>query len=300
MFQRLYAMLALVIVLLAGSACAGQTPPAAPTAPASPQPAGEPTPVAAPAEPADLVPLVYLWGTGTQAGCLLGAAEGDTWLAADSAAPRLSGGEEYQLYTLSGLVGTGTGTPPEQNPAGPCAHIHWVTIAEADPDRAVVAVGSTLEPLPRPVEVLAPDNETYRQVVADILREQGILEPEVIITQAVGADLEGDGVDEILLTATRLSQPGLPIVEAGDYSMLLMLKQIEGQIEPFLVDAQVYLGDAEQVTPYTYEITSILDANGDGSMEVMVAANYYEGSIATLYRVVGTRLEAVLGCGCGL
>jgi hypothetical protein len=243
---------------------------------------------------------VYLWGTGTQTGCLLGAAEGDTWLAADSAAPRLSGGEQYRLYTLSGLVGTRTGTPPEQNPAGPCAHVHWVTISEADPDSAAVAVGSMLEPLPRPVEVLAPDNETYRQVVADILREQGIPEPEVIITQAVGADLEGDGVDEILLTATRLSQPGLPTVDAGDYSMLLMLKQIEGQIEPFLVDAQVYLGDAEQVTPYTYEITSILDANGDGSMEVMVAANYYEGSIATLYRVVGTRLEAVLGCGCGL
>jgi hypothetical protein len=175
-----------------------------------------------------------------------------------------------------------------------------VTIAEADPERSVVAIDSTLEPLPRPVEVLAPDNEIYRQVVANILREQGITEPEVIITQAVQADLEGDGVDEILLTATRLSQPGLPVVEAGDYSMLLMLKQIEGQIEPFLVDAQVYLGDAEQVTPYTYEITSILDANGDGSMEVVAEASYYEGNIATLYRVVGTRLEAAIGCGCGL
>jgi hypothetical protein len=35
-------------------------------------------------------------------------------------------------------------------------------------------------------------------------------------------------------------------------------------------------------------------------MEVMVEASYYEGNIATLYRVVGPRLEAAIGCGCGL
>ncbi len=53
--------------------------------------------------------------------------------------------------------------------------------------------------MPREVEAISPQNETYRQVLADYLISQDIATPDVQIEQILRADLEGDGRMEVLV-----------------------------------------------------------------------------------------------------
>ena len=42
------------------------------------------------------------------------------------------------------------------------------------------------------------------------------------------------------------------------------------------------------------------DLNGDGRMEVVVDAAYYEGVFISVYDVLGAEPKIVLGTGCGV
>jgi hypothetical protein len=46
-------------------------------------------------------------------------------------------------------------------------------------------------------------------------------------------------------------------------------------------------------------VSAVGDVDGDGRMEVIVQADYYEGGGSTVYRVKGNKLEALTSCGCG-
>lgn len=54
-----------------------------------------------------------------------------------------------------------------------------------------------------------------------------------------------------------------------------------------------------RVIPNTYDLTSILDLNGDGSMEIVVYSYYYEGSFTTVYELKDGKAKTVLDAGCG-
>jgi hypothetical protein len=47
-----------------------------------------------------------------------------------------------------------------------------------------------------------------------------------------------------------------------------------------------------------YHISAIADLNGDGRLEIAMYSAYYEGSSSDIFDLNGTKLTAVLGCGC--
>ena len=157
--------------------------------------------------------------------------------------------------------------------------------------------------MPRPVRVADTTQAVYRNAVRDFVKERGIKDPEVKVTQILRVDLDGDGEDEVLISATNYSsEDGSAPTSArkGDYSFVLLRRMRAGKVETKLVAGEFYRSANTSSTPYVHRIAAVLDLNGDGKMEVVVTSNYYEGGTTTVYRCTPTKIEEVLSAACGV
>jgi hypothetical protein len=236
-------------------------------------------------------------------GFLIGGTRGGKWLSDAASAPLLPGGERYRLYSLSGPVGAATGgTPAPLSPAGdPCSWTIKVDLDAELPQANLIAVGGTWNAMPRTVTRIGTRFEVYRTAVADIVRAHGIPEPDVRIQQILRVDLEGDGVDEVLIAANRLNEGGsFTNVSAGDYALIALRKVVDGSVQTVMLEEDYYPRAREFVAPNRFSIAGILDLNADGRMEVVVDSEYYEGAATLVYEVAGLDAQPVIGTGCGV
>jgi hypothetical protein len=237
-------------------------------------------------------------------GCLMGGISEGRWLDADAIAPLLKGGERYRLYTMERALGEATGSVASAD-GEPCNGTREITLSPKPV--AGIAVGGRWNALPRVPRMLSTNDPADRQVVAGVLRRRGFLRPKINITQVVRIDLDGDGIEEALISATHLAE-GLGSAETsmaihgkpGDYSFVLLRRIVKGRVRDNLLVEHFYPRKIEYPqTPYQYKVAALLDLNGDGKMEIIVHGNYYEGSWGTVFRLRGNRVENVFGCGCG-
>jgi hypothetical protein len=235
-------------------------------------------------------------------GCLLGGAAKGTFMPQEQAAPLVKGGERYRMYSLSGYLGRGTGSAPDSL-GEPCVDQVGVEITPDYVQRDPIAVAGNWAAMPRLPRPISTNSRVYRDATAALLKAMGIARPDVNVTQVLRVDLEGDRVDEVLVSATYYASgfegSPSPSAEAGDYSIVFMRKVMGGIVETRVLAADVYSRAAEFVAPAEYKIKGVLDLNGDGMMEVVVYGRYYEGHWSTVYQVKGTQVEEVLTCGCG-
>jgi hypothetical protein len=66
------------------------------------------------------------------------------------------------------------------------------------------------------------------------------------------------------------------------------------------VAGELYPEPDKPFAPNVYQVTAVLDLNGDGKLEVIVHSFYYEGSQTTIYRCELDKIEAVLSVECGV
>jgi hypothetical protein len=242
-----------------------------------------------------------------EGGCLMGGSSGGGWLKAEEMGKRMSGGDKYRLYDLKGLWKNVTGgKAASQGP--PCEDTLYVELPkdfeESVPAGAhYIGVAGTWNPMPRAPKIESNDNPTYRKLVADLLVRKGIRQPQVNITKVVRVDLEGDGTDEVIINATRVHRfengSITPDPDAGDYSIVMLRKVINGKAQTIMLDEEYHPKAAKFTAPNAYDLAAVLDLNGDGVMEIIVAGGYYEGDWKTVYSIKGNKAVDVLGCGCG-
>jgi peptidoglycan hydrolase-like protein with peptidoglycan-binding domain len=236
-------------------------------------------------------------------GWLLGGVHAGKWLDGPTTAALLQGGEAYRLYTRAGLAGTAAGSTPRSLPVEPCANTFQVTLALGPTSSGALALGGDWNPQPRPPVEEATTERAYQETIAKLLRAHGIRQPEVRLTGVVRVDLDGDGTVEVLIAATRYKEgtdvPG-PDAGAGDYSLLVLYRQVNGTDETIPIAAEYYPEAQQFVAPQQYDLVATLDLNGDGRMEVVVNSAYYEGAATTAYTVIGKQVEPVLEAGCGV
>jgi hypothetical protein len=233
--------------------------------------------------------------------CMLGGVAGGKWLEAEKIAPMVKGGERYRVYKLTGPAGEAVGSKPK--PGDPCTDCREVDFSPKITEG--IAVAGNWNAMPRIPQALSTSDPAYRQVVARLLRKQGIVRPQINITRILRVDLEGDGVDEVLISATYLAgglnRPDGQMairVKPGDYSFVVLRKIVGGKARDIVLAGEYY-PKVSDATANQYEVVGVLDLNGDGKMEVVVSVDYYEGSSSTVFRINGTRVDNVFGCGWG-
>ena len=170
-----------------------------------------------------------------------------------------------------------------------------------------LAVAAGWDVTPHAIELLSTESEIYTDIVADVLVGQGVTDPSPELRQVVRTDLEGDGVDEVIITAGHDGVFGFDgELAAGDYSIAILRRLVEGEVQTAILGFFKVDDDFDPTidVPYivTYRVTAVADLNGDGRMEIAVNDRYYEGSGTIIYDYVNDDLGPlpVLNVGCGV
>ena len=150
------------------------------------------------------------------------------------------------------------------------------------------------------------------EAVGDFLKARGIADPKVQIARVLRVDLDGDGEEEVLISATnyftedKSDHSAAPFPEApiesprpGSYSVVILRRVVAGRVQTQLVTGEVYPKPDESVAPNVYQLAAVLDLNGDGKLEVIVHSFYYEGGETMIYRCEPDKIEPVLSVACG-
>lgn len=150
---------------------------------------------------------------------------------------------------------------------------------------APIAVRADWDLVPRPVEKLDPSSDAYEAVVADYLASVGIEDGPVAVRQVVRADLDGDGADEVLVTATHPELDSGSAPRAGWYSVVLLRRVVDGDVVTIPLESKTFLVDNpdDYPTQIIHDVAAVADVNGDGRMEVATYSQYFEGSSSRVF-----------------
>lgn len=231
---------------------------------------------------------------------VIGAHSDGKWLTSETAGKALKPGAAYRLFSLTGEIGKATGGKAEPNP-DVCPDVWMQQLTPATEQRAI-AVSATWNPQPRKARSTDTTQEVYVNAARDFIISQGIQKPLVTITQILRVDLEGDGEDEVLLSATHYPRRDGGMVtaaSAGDYSFVLLRRVVNGKVKTDLIEGEFYPKSKVFNAPNRYEVSGLLDLDGDGRLEIIIESQYYEGGATTVWKLGKTKLEKVLEIACG-
>lgn len=258
--------------------------------------------LAAAANAADLHPIVEV-----QTGYLFGAAADGKWVKADVAVKSLTGQMGYHVYGLTQSIGEAKGSKPKPNEEEVCSDMFVVSLSPK-PKKGVIAIAAPWNALPRKVQTIDPTQKVYVDAVRDFLRTKGIAQPKVKIDNIVRVNLDGDGEEEVIISATNYfsKEDIVPMRSpAGSYSMVLLRRVVAGKVETQLVEGEFHpksyvRKDDSFDAPNVYTLIAVLDLDGDGKMEIVVSSQYYEGAATTIYRCEPKKVKTLLTVSCGV
>jgi len=243
------------------------------------------------------IPIVELGMSG-----LMGGVQNGRWITPAAMSPKMGETPEFILVGWKGVEEGGVTLGKKMETEDVCQD--FVRMELELQQESGVALGSDAKwkPVPRIPQDIALTNAVYKKAIADYLKTKGIVKTVIKLTQAYRVDLEGDGTDEVLLTATYF-KGGLDSSPAkGDYSVILLRKAVGKTVVNYMIAGDFITKSSDFSAPSEYKLSAIADLNGDGKMEIVTYGGYYEGEFAGVHEMKGGKPVAVkeLEIGCGV
>ena len=261
-----------------------------------------------PAGPADVLVPLFVGGADGAGWLFLGAWQQDQWQEASDPSgnpirPGVEAGTPFTVTNLDGETSAALGTNVEacfDERVGPAID---VVVTPPDPPgfgyNAVEVIEQSWSLKPRPVAVTASAPDAYRALGEAAFSGEPVDASQGAIEQVVVTDLDGDGDDEAL-AAFEFVQPSVGPGAPGDLAAVLLIDVDTRAAETLLLSAVDEDVDADTFPLIErYRVLDVADLNGDGRMEVLVHAWYYEGASVLVYTYDGSELTEVLAAGCG-
>ncbi len=145
---------------------------------------------------ADLHPIVEV-----ESGYFFGATKEGKWIKAAQAAKFIKDWTSYRVYSLTEQLGETKGSKPAAL-EDVCMDTMSVSLSPK-PETGVIALAAPWNALPRKPRIADTTQQVYIDAVRDFLKGRGIKDPKVKIKRILRVDLDGDGEDEVLLSATN-------------------------------------------------------------------------------------------------
>ena len=247
-----------------------------------------------------IVPIVEM-----RSGGLLGGVQNGKWLPPAKVAPSIKQKAEFALVGWNGVEEGGVSLAEIVPDVDGICEEYWSFNFELEMKEGVgLGTNAKWNPSPRKAAIIPSDNKTYRAVVADFLKTKGIRNPVVSIKQIYRIDLEGDGTDEVLISAAHYPKGMYETQSTGDYSFTLLRKVAGKQATNHLLEGEFFPGRVPKNhwPPNVYEFSGVADLNGDGVMEIIVSSQYYEGGTSGVFQIKNRKPVEIkeLAISCGL
>lgn len=219
-------------------------------------------------------------------------------------------GFRYDVYAGETYKGDAVGGPPLNfltgeplEPDEDTANLADVELHSVDGGRVPydIALKGDWALFPRGYQSLDTDQPEYLALAEAMIAGEGVDEPETTLKQVISVDLDGDGIDEALISADNAVDGQMAEVKKGDNAALIFCRIVDGQPVDQLVDSYIVTKDPEYITPYRllYAVETCADLDGDGVLEVIIKSWYYEGVTYSVYKLSGNQLELVASNGVG-
>jgi hypothetical protein len=244
----------------------------------------------------EIVPIVELGYRG-----LLGGVQNGRWIAPTKVAPKMPAETEFVLVAWNGVEEGGV-TMGKKGPQEDVCQDFTRFEFELKQDYGV-AIGTAAKwnPVPRIPKAIDANSAAYKTVVTNFLRKKGIARPVVRIKEAFRVDLEGDGVEEVVLSATYYKKGLSSDAAVGDYSFVIVRKAVGKIVADHLLEGDFILKRVDFGAPTENHVSAIADLNGDGKMEIVLNGFYYEGDFASAFEMKNGKpvkiKEFEIGCG---
>ncbi len=148
----------------------------------------------------------------------------------------------------------------------------------------------------------------YFDAVREFFADRGVEVGQIEITQWFKLDLEGDGVDEVVLSAkSKGLNPSQESISYPAVSVVLLRRVIDEEAKTWFLSHSIFteadganLG-GEKPDIQTFRVSSFADLNGDGRVEIIINDQSFEGAGTTVWEYINDTVgpRAVLDGGCG-
>ena len=228
----------------------------------------------------------------------LGWWDGAGWVQVESTtAFPVAGGEDYQVALIGqeAIVAGGAPTTLCEPVNNPGVVLENEELLGDFPGPLGVAISAPWVITPHLVEQLEDDG-TYSAFASELLAERGLDVPDPTLKQIMQVDLEGDGVNEVLVVTEDVSE-GL-FAQDGDYSIAFMRQTVQGDVRTSILGESVIVTATEPFV-VAYSIGALADLNGDGVMEIVLTGAYYEGIGVEVWESTNEGPVMRIASGCG-
>ena len=181
-----------------------------------------------------IVPIIE-----TKIGGLIGGVENGNFIDAKTTFSKLKGEKKYDVFGLASKK-SGKISALIDSPSVPCEEFYPTNFdAELVSVGVGIGEGGNWNPTPRIIESIDQKNTVYKNVIAEVLKLQGIITKNFTIKQALRVDLEGDGKDEVILAATSYGDNIQPKASKNDYSIIVLRKIVGKTVKNILLTGEV-------------------------------------------------------------